>query len=344
MENSSILEQILDPTVNILAIEIEALSDIDSIQATRISNALSELDLTKQKQLLEHLTISAEDRFELNFDELFIVKLEDPSEDIRIMAIKGLWEYTDRFLLRKLIDTLYTDESENVQIEAARGLRKFSILAQSNKLLDRDSQYLEERLLNLIGPEGDDYELNIDLRRFITEALAPFDNERVRNIIMDNYNSVDETLKSSGLFAMGDNGHPQWIPFILEEMENENPEIRFEAAGAAGRLADISLVPALARMGNDTNTEVLSSIITALNNIGGEISEIVLKRFLQHTNTTIRELSKDALDNMSLEELPTGDPSKAIFSGEDEPPTVDDTFINYDDGLEEYDDEFNRSD
>tara|TARA_B100000686_G_C16798350_1_gene984099 strand:- start:4883 stop:5302 length:420 start_codon:yes stop_codon:yes gene_type:complete len=138
---------------------------------------------------------------------------------------------------------------------------------------------------------------------------------------------------------MGENGNSEWISYILEEMENPNPEIRFEAVGALGRIGDEALIPDLARMANDVNFEVISQVITALNLIGGPTAIKVLKRFLQHDNTNVRSLAQDALENMekeqlSIEEISNGDLYKSAGSSEEENEEI---FSEFDEGLEDFD-------
>tara|TARA_B100000029_G_scaffold116138_2_gene108896 strand:+ start:17286 stop:18314 length:1029 start_codon:yes stop_codon:yes gene_type:complete len=341
MSTESILKSIEDEETPIASLEVGQLSDLEPSSAAIISASLSSLSLEREKQLLDHLINISEDRFDVNFDELFARKLQSERPEIRELSIKGLWECNERSLISTLLDLLRKDDADDVRIAAAIGLRKFSVLAQEGKLLDRDSSNIYQSLITIL--DDDSYEMEnefpIEIRRRAIEALSPYDDPKVHEIILDNYHSLDEELRASAIFSMGENGNSEWIPYILEEMENPNPEIRFEAVGALGRIGDEALIPDLARMANDVNFEVISQVITALNLIGGPTAIKVLKRFLQHDNTNVRSLAQDVLENMekeqlSIEEISNGDLYKSAASSEEENEEI---FSEFDEGLEDFD-------
>lgn len=339
MTNESILKAIEDDKAPIASLDVALLSDLEPSFADIVSDTLSSLELERETQILDHLINISEDRFDVNFDELFIRKLNSEREEIRETSIRGLWEYDERSLVEPLLEMLTKDDSDAVKIAAAIGLRRFSILAEEGKLPDRDSAQIYETLQSLIDDDHDyaQEEISVDIKRRIIEALSPYNTPEIHDIILDNYNSLDERLRASAIFSMGENGDSEWIPYILDEMDNSNPEIRFEAAGAAGRIGDESLIPDLARMGNDVSFEVISQVITALNLIGGSTSIKVLTRFLKHENSNVRSVAQDALENMEKEELSIDEISKGNiyepFSQATE--ESDEVFSNFDEGLED---------
>ncbi|MFL2639970.1 MAG: HEAT repeat domain-containing protein [Dehalococcoidia bacterium] len=341
MVNENILKHIEDGKMPVASLDIASLSDLDIGSANKVSNTLSTLELEREIQILDHLLNVSEDRFDVNFDEIFINKLNSDREEIREISIRGLWEYDERTLIEPLLEKLTEDDSTAVRIAAAIGIRRFSILAEEGKLLDRDSDKIYETLQSLIDDDHSDIqeEIPVDIKRRIIEALSPYNTPEIHDIILDNYHSLDERLRASAIFSMGENGDSDWIPYILDEMDNSNPEIRFEAAGAAGRIGDESLIPDLARMGNDDSFEVVSQVITALNLIGGSNSIKVLTRFLQHENNNVRSVAQDALENMEKEQLSIEEISKGNiyepFSSPGE--ELDEIFSNFDEGLEDID-------
>jgi HEAT repeat protein len=341
MVNEGILKAIEDPGTPIASLEVTLLSDIEPNFADIVSEKLSALELERETQILDHLINITEDRFDVNFDEIFLRELNSQRQEIREISIHGLWEYDERSLIEPLLEMLTKDDSDAVKIAAAIGLRRFSVLAEQGKLLDRDSTNIYETLQSLLDDDPSDVqqETPADIKRRIIEALSPYNTPEVRDIILDNYNSLDERLRASAIFSMGENGDSEWIPYILDEMDNPNPEIRFEAAGAAGRIGDESLIPDLARMGNDVSFEVVSQVVTALNLIGGSTSIKVLTRFLQHENTNIRSVAQDALESMekeqlSIEEISSGNIYEPFSTPAEE---LDEIFSNFDEGLEDID-------
>ena len=185
------------------------------------------------------------------------------------------------------------------------------------------------------------------MRRRVIEAVSAFTSEEVRQIILETYDSASETLRASAIYAMGQNADTSWLSYIREEMESESEVVRFEAAGAAGRMGDERLIPALARMGMEDNTEVQGAVVTALSAIGGPAAQRVLRRFLQHSDEGFRELALDALESMQSFDTNADIVRKSARGAADAVSTVnddpeDDVFENFDDDLgieEELDDD-----
>lgn len=339
-EVDSVIQQLRDDALPVTAVHFNLLSDLTVDSAGRFADGLSPFSFERRRSVLTHLVELAEESVDLNFDSIFRKSMYDEDEEVREIAINGLWECEERSLIDPLLQCLRNDEEERVRSAAALSLGRFAMLAELGKLLERDAKKVEMGLLEALEKEE---EGSFEVRRRTIEALAPFNTLQVREIITESYESVNEKIRASALYAMGQNGDISWIPYILEEMEGTTPEIRFEAAGAAGRLNDESLIPALARMGNDDNPEVQSAVVTALNAIGGPTAQRVLRRFLQHSDERMRELALDALDDMQTQEAPGTDllrrtnPSASVDLFE--PDDDNDPFEEFDDDLELDDDE-----
>ena len=99
---------------------------------------------------------------------------------------------------------------------------------------------------------------------------------------------------------MGRNGDERWLPTVLKELENSDPELRFEAARAAGELesprALVPLIPLL----DDDDLEVRLAVIGALAQIGGDVARKALLRCTKSPDAAVREAAADALGEMDL--------------------------------------------
>ena len=211
-------------------------------------------------------------------------------------------------------------------------------------LRDIDFEYRRSIVSQLVelGEENVDYTFD---RIFMT--LMEDEDEEVRELILETYDSASETLRASALYAMGQNADTSWLTYVREEMESDSEEVRFEAAGAAGRIGDERLIPALARMGMEDNTEIQGAVVTALSAIGGPAAQRVLRRFLQHSDENFRELALDALESMQsfdtnaeILRKSAGSAADAVSPLSDD--SEDDVFENFDDDLginEELDDD-----
>lgn len=340
----SVISAIRQDPGNVTAASLAELSDPDRDELGRVIDALREIDFEYRRSIVGQLVELAEENVDYTFDRIFITLMEDEDEEVREAAIMGLWESEDRALIEPLFGRLLFDSEERVRAVAAQSLGRFAVLAELGDLLERDTNRVREGLLDVIRNEQ---EPSFEVRRRVIEAVSAFTSEEVRELILETYDSASETLRASALYAMGQNADTSWLTYIREEMESESEEIRFEAAGAAGRMGDERLIPALARMGMEENTEIQGAVVTALSAIGGPAAQRVLRRFLQHSDENFRELALDALESMQSFETnaeilrkSAGSATDAVSPINDDPD--DDVFENFDDDLginEELDDD-----
>lgn len=331
----SVINAIRQDPGGITAAALAELSDPDRDELGRVIDTLHDIDFEYRRSIVGQLVELAEENVDYSFDRIFTILMEDEDEEVREAAIMGLWESDDRALIEPLFDRLLLDGEERVRATAAQSLGRFAVLAELGDLLERDTNRVREGLLDVIRNEQ---EPSFEVRRRVIEAVSAFTSEEVRELILETYDSASETLRASALYAMGQNADPSWLTYIREEMESESEEVRFEAAGAAGRIGDERLIPALARMGMEENTEIQGAVVTALSAIGGPAAQRVLRRFLQHSDENFRELALDALESMQSFETnaeilrkSAGSAADAVSPLNDDP--EDDVFENFDDDL-----------
>lgn len=331
----SVISAIRQNPGNVTAAALAELSDPDRDELGLVIGTLRDIDFEYRRSIVGQLVELAEENVDYSFDRIFKTLMEDEDEEVREAAIMGLWESEDRALIEPLFERLLFDGEERVRAVAAQSLGRFAVLAELGDLLERDTRRVREGLLDVIRNEQ---EPSFEVRRRVIEAVSAFTSEEVRQLILETYDSASETLRASALYAMGQNADTSWLTYIREEMESESDEVRFEAAGAAGRIGDERLIPALARMGMEDNTEIQGAVVTALSAIGGPAAQRVLRRFLQHSDENFRELALDALESMQSFETNTeilrksaGSAADAVSSFNDN--VEDDVFENFDDDL-----------
>jgi HEAT repeat protein len=111
-------------------------------------------------------------------------------------------------------------------------------------------------------------------------------------------------MKESALAAMGRSMMPRWLPIIAKELESKSPALRYEAARAAGELADEGrplLVP-VARLLGDSDTEVALAAIWALGQIGGEAAKRALKEVAKSDSDARVQAATEALSELELDQ------------------------------------------
>ncbi len=331
----SVINAIRQDPGGVTAASLAELSDPDRDELGRVIDTLRDIDFEYRRSIVGQLVELAEENVDYSFDRIFMTLMEDEDEEVREAAILGLWESDNRALIEPLFERLLFDSEERVRATAAQSLGRFAVLAELGDLLERDSNRIREGLLDVIRNEQ---EPSFEVRRRVIEAVSAFTSEEVRELILETYDSASETLRASALYAMGQNADTSWLTYIREEMESDSEEVRFEAAGAAGRMGDERLIPALARMGMEENTEIQGAVVTALSAIGGPAAQRVLRRFLQHSDESFRELALDALESMQsfdtnaeILRKSAGSAADAVSPVSDDP--EDDLFENFDDNL-----------
>ena len=277
------------------------LSGLGSNEMKFFRDIWGELNTERRIQIVSRLLELAEDNLELNFDTIFRLCLNDPEDDIRCMAIEGLWENEDTSLIDPLIKLLEEDESDKVQAAAALALGKYALLAELGKLRNGITEKVQEALLGAI----DDRNKSTEVLRRTLESAAPLSIPDVQEAINDAYFSNDPGLVISAIYSMGKSCDLAWLPILLKEMENDDPEIRYEAAGACGELEDERAVPALIKLANgDDDIDVRMAAIQSLGAIGSLSARECLKLCLESHDDAVKEAAEEALQKIDASDDP----------------------------------------
>src|SRR3972149_9692644 len=170
----------------------------------------------------------------LNFDALVFAALEDEDAAVRTDAVRGLWEYEGRDLIAPLLRLLEKDEEPEVRAEAALALGRFVVLSELGSLGEEHLQQVEAGLRRALEDE-----LEVDeVRGRALEAIGASGRPWVEQAIQAAYESEALRLRVSAIHAMGRSCDHSWLPLLIEELANDEPETRYEAATALGSLAD----------------------------------------------------------------------------------------------------------
>ena len=115
------------------------------------------------------------------------------------------------------------------------------------------------------------------------------------------YYDEDEKMQSSALFAMGRSADPYWRKLLVQELDNPNPELRFEAARACGELENPLAVSQLIQMtADDPDREVQQAAVWALGRIGGREAREALEACYESDDEVLSVAAAEALDEMDL--------------------------------------------
>lgn len=251
----------------------------------------------RRRDIMQELVEITEVNFEVVFDPVFLLGMGDEDAEVRAAAINGLWEDENPDLIRPLIHLLRTDEASVVRAAAAISLGKYIYLTEIEKLNPAQTTPVEEALLETIHLGTED----IEVRRRAVESIAYSSRPGVAQIIENAYYDDDEKMQISAIFAMGRSADSVWRPQVITELENENSEIRFEAARACGELEANEAVPYLVQMiEEDPDLQVQEMAIWALGKIGGPTAREALEACLESEVESIALAAEEALDELNL--------------------------------------------
>jgi HEAT repeat protein len=294
------LEELKDSGKPVSTSKLANLSELTPQEVALLKQAWQTIAVNRRRQIMERLVELAEENFELNFDNMFLFGVTDSDVAVRAKAAEGLGDSEEPAVIDTLISLLEKDSDTNVRARAAGSLAPFALMAELEVLRPRYAKKVSKALLDKYNDVNEDMEV----RRRALEAVAPFYLPEVTRAIKEAYESKIFVFKVSAVFAMGRNCDPVWLPVLLQELSNERPEIRYEAACACGEMGEEEAVPQLVALVNDPDHQVQLAALNALGEIGGAEAKKALEKCLRSEDERIRFAAADALENLTAWEEP----------------------------------------
>ena len=271
------------------------LSGADAERMEAFRRAWERLHPVKRQDVVEALVKQAEEHVEYDFRPIFRWLLGDEDPQVRRMAIEGLWEDDSPALIGPLLYLLQQDPDPSVRAAAATGLGRFVLLMQLDEIPMREVTPAIEALLQKVQDENED----IEVRRRALEAISYLNEPHIKDLIEAAYYHPDLRMQVSAVFSMGRNLDSRWGPMVMAELESPDPELRYEAALAAGELELIDAVHLLRLLAEeDEDLDVRLAAVEALGRVGGPEAERVLMRLAESDNEALAELAEDALSEL----------------------------------------------
>ena len=290
------LRKLADEEATLSSAVLYALSAPSSVEVQLFRRQWFALSPQRRRKVIALLVENAEANFELDFNDLFRVTMEDEDEQVRTLSIEGLWEDDKVTLIGPLVRTLQQDASMSARAAAAASLGRFMLLAELEELDRRYVTLIREALLEVIHNS----EEHIEVRRRAVESIAYLGEDYVREIIAAAYDAPNESMRISAVFAMGRSADTTWSEIVRDELSSANPAMRYEAARACGELGLEEAIPTLIELVEDVDAEVQEAAIWALGQIGGDEARSVLRRCLRSDSEAIRDAARDALRELEF--------------------------------------------
>jgi HEAT repeat protein len=301
-----LLENLGDPDKSIAFSSLYLLSDLSGSTLEAFQEAWVRYESPIRRRLMKALVELAESSFEVHFDPLFRMSLADPDDEVRALALDGLWESQDMALIGPMLSLLRVDPSPAVRAAAATGLGRFVLAGELEQLEDPVKARIVTDLLTTVHLADE----SVDVRRRALEAMAYVCTPEVQDAIDLAYHHEDEQMRISAVAGMGRSCDRRWAEILLVELESSSPAMRYEAAWASGELRLVKAIPLLQQLIDDPDSQVRIAAIEALGQIGGQQARDVLLAAAEDADEYTLEALSDALAEQSLLE---GDLSFMVY-------------------------------
>ncbi|MCS6909952.1 MAG: HEAT repeat domain-containing protein [Anaerolineales bacterium] len=293
-----VLEQLRDDTHTLPARALYQFSDLSKQDLVALEATWPHVSVERRRSVIHDLGEIAEANFEVRFDQVFRMALEDEDAEVRAAAIMNLWEEEAPDLIAPFLDLMQKDPGVKVRAAAASALGRFVYLGEIEEIPEKQLRRIEDALLATITGNDD-----LEVRRRALEALSFSSRPEVPALIEEAYHSPEQKLRVSAVFAMGRSADPRWGERVIAEMENDDAEIRFEAVRAAGELELREAVPALRRRLGDPDVQIHEAAIWSLGQVGGPDARAALLSLLDETeDEEEREYIEEALENLAFQD------------------------------------------
>lgn len=276
------------------------LSELSPEDADVVRDVWMALSPIYRRKLARRMAEAGETNFDLDYTAIGRIALNDPDAEVRQFAIEMLAEDRDLALMERYIDIATSDESTAVRAASASALGAFILAGELGELPEAETGKAQRAMLRLF----EDQSQAVDVRRRALEALSNCGHPKVPEAIRRAYANSERRMRVSAIYAMGRTCDAAWREIVLHELGSEDPEIRFEAARAAGELELREAVAALTLLGRDSDPEIREIAIWSLGEIGGEDAMRVLRTLLREAerarDANLVEVIEDAIASAAI--------------------------------------------
>lgn len=323
-----VLEALQDANTPFSPRYLTRFSDLEAVEINQLAEIWPQIPEWRRKALLEDIQELGEEDTIHSFEDVFKFALKDRDPQVRLPALRGLWEYDNPRLISTFLDLLSNDSDAQVRAAAASGLGHFVYSGEVEDLPKVTLQRIEEKLLSSV--QGND---EAEVRRSALESLGYSSREEVSVLIDQAYRSGDREWVASALFAMGRSANERWRPQVKIMLNSPFPALRAEAARAAGELEMGSSIPRLLELLDDPDEQTRLASIWSLSQLGGENARKALERLYAHVDDEEeRRYIDSALDNLTFNEELQLLPMLDFPEADDE---MDEAFEDFADTLDE---------
>ncbi len=297
---SRVMDALLDTSKPFPPQWLHYFSDLSPEEIGHLAGVWPRVPVERRRALLEDLEMISMSDMLVSFSDLCALALDDGDPLVRTLAIRILMDYDANVHLAPRLLAMLTDDPDfQVRAAAASALGQFVYQGEIEEIPAALARRVEDRLLAVV--RGRDETL---VRRRALEALGFSSRPEVPPLIEEAYHRDDDDWLASALFAMGRSANTRrWRQQVFDMLQHSNPDVRREAARAAGELAMPEAREALLAMLDDPNSDVRDAAVWALSEIGGTGVREALEAYRDALDDDEdMDYLDDALDNLDFTE------------------------------------------
>ena len=274
-------------------------SDIAPEDLTLLLKVWPQITTKRKHSLLEDLEELAEADTLTSFDDLAHPLLKDADPQVRIRAIRLLWESEDAKLVPIFLKIMNEDPDTEARAAAANALGLFVYQGELEKIPAELHHRIEDNLLKVLASSKETL-----VRRRALESLGYSGRDEVIPLIEAAYHDKDPDWVVSALFAMGRSSDERWKKQVLSKLHAPDEDVRSEAVHAAGELELAAARPILLdSLEDEEDLELRRELIWALSKIGGEGVRDKLEEILEaEEDDEEADFIEEAMDTLSFTE------------------------------------------
>ena len=292
MPVADLIPRLADPDCELTPALVSRLSGLLPDEQRELAERWTEIPAARRLMIVRAAAGMANENIALEFTSLLCSALADEDPAARAAAAAGLWETDDRAVIRPLAEMLERDASTEARAAAASALGHFAEMAEAGGLIERDADLVRSALLGAL--ENDEEET--EARCAALEAAAPLRRPEVAERIRWAHGNGDARLRKSAVRAMGRSSDAAWLPLVVAEFSSAMPEMRLQAATAAGELADPAALPGLRNLvDDDDDPDVAAAAVRAVAAIGGAAARKLLKRWAERGDPPVNDVAQESL-------------------------------------------------
>jgi len=295
----TVVEALLDNGTTFPPRYLHRFSDIAPADLALLLKAWPQISTKRKHTLLEDLEELAETDTLTSFDDMARPLLKDGDPQVRIRAIRLLWESEDTKLVPIFLKIMNEDPDADARAAAANALGLFVYQGELEKIPEELHHHIEDALLKVLDSSKD-----VLVRRRSLESLGYSGREEVIPLIEAAYHDKNPDWVVSSLFAMGRSSDERWKKQVLAKLHDPDDDIRSEAIHATGELELASARPILLdSLEDEEDVELRRELIWALSKIGGEGVRAKLEEILEaEEDDEEADFIEEAMDNLSSTE------------------------------------------